>query len=307
MASNRYRSCFYDPTYGKITAIFRSGRGNAKSQTKRGGFLKNTMKSVAAILGSAFQDSMPRALNLQRIEIRTAWGTQALYQAQNFRRPAYILFRHGLPHRLLPHQIDYRSQAQALAQVDCGALLVTSSVGVMDPDLPLFEPMLLSDLIMLDNRLPDGSTCTMFTEPSSTQGHLVVTEGLFSEELNRQIRRLAHDLIHTAKQPIVFAYVAGPRTKTPAENRVWHKLGVQVNSMTLAPEVVLANELKIPCTGLVVGHKYSTPDIKNMADPKSMSDSLESSKDAMETLILRYLENGKPVSFGNRIYRFNHG
>jgi purine nucleoside phosphorylase len=252
------------------------------------------MKSVAVILGSAFQDSMPRALNLQRIELQTAWGKQALYHAKDFGRPAYVLFRHGLPHRLLPNQINYRSQAQALAQVSCGALLTTSSVGVMDADLPLFKPMLLSDLIMLDNRLPDGSTCTMFTAPSSNQGHLVVTEGLFSVDLNRQIQRLAQDLVHAAKPPVVFAYAAGPRTKTAAENKIWHQLGAQVNSMTLAPEVVLANELNIPCAGLVVGHKYSTPDIKNDADMQSMSDSLESSKGAMETLVLKFLENAGP-------------
>ncbi len=264
------------------------------------------MKSVAVILGSAFQVSMPEALNLERIEIQNAWGVQALYHAKDFQHPAYLLFRHGLPHRLLPHQINYRSQAQALKQVDCGALLVTSSVGVMDSDLPLFKPMLLTDLMMLDNRLPDGSTCTMFTEPSSKQGHLVVTDGLFSGELNQQIQRLAGELIHAAKQQIVFAYVAGPRTKTPAESKTWHQLGARVNSMTLAPEVILANELEIPCAGLVVGHKYSTPDIKNIADPNSMSDSLESSKNAMETLVRRFLEDGEPVSFGNRIYRFNH-
>ena len=264
------------------------------------------IKSLAVILGSAFQDSMPQALNLERLEIPTAWGVQALYHAKDLQRPAYLLFRHGLPHRLLPNQINYRSQAQALKQVDCGALLVTSSVGVMDSNLPLFKPMLLTDLMMLDNRLPDGSTCTMFTEPTSEQGHLVVTQGLFSGELDQQIHRLAGDRIHAARQPIVFAYVAGPRTKTAAENNIWHKLGAQVNSMTLAPEVILANELEIPCTGLVVGHKYSTPEIKNIDDQKSMSDSLESSKEAMEALILRFLTEGEPVSFGNRIYRFNH-
>ena len=264
------------------------------------------MKSVAVILGSAFQDSIPQALNLERIKIETAWGKQELYHAKDFQRPAYLLFRHGLPHRLLPNQINYRSQAQALEQVDCGALMITSSVGVLDSDLPLFKPMLLTDLVMLDNRLPDGSTCTMFSQPSLKQGHLVVTEGLFSKELNQQIHRLAGDLIHAPKQPIVFAYVAGPRTKTAAENKIWHALGVQVNSMTLAPEVILANELKIPCTGLVVGHKYSTPDIKNIADPNSMFDSLESSKYGMETLVLKFLEKGRPASFDNQIYQFNH-
>jgi len=263
-------------------------------------------KSVAVILGSAFQDSIPQALKLEQVEIQTAWGMQALYRVKNHQRPAYLLFRHGFPHQLLPNQINYRAQAQALKQVDCGALLVTSSVGVMDSALPLFKPMLLTDLMMLENRLPDGSTCTMFPEPSAKQGHLVVAEGLFSGELNQQIRTLTGDLMHVAKRQIVFAYVAGPRTKTAAENKIWHKLGAQVNSMTLAPEVILANELKIPCAGLVVGHKYSAADIQNIADLKSMSASLESSKDAMQTAVLRFLAKGESVSFGNRIYRFTH-
>ena len=264
------------------------------------------MKSVAVILGSAFQDSLPRELNLTRIEIQTDWGIQTLYQVKDCQRPAYLLFRHGLPHQLLPHQINYRAQTRALKQVDCGALLVTSSVGVMDRDLPLFKPMLLTDLIMLDNRLPDGSTCTMFTEPSSTQGHLVVTGGLFSAELNEQVCRLAEDLIHVSKQPVVFAYVAGPRTKSAAENKIWHNLGAHVNSMTMAPEVILANELEIPCAGLVVGHKYSAAGIKNVGDSKSMSASLESAKVAMQTLILQFLEKSESVSFGNQVFRFNH-
>ena len=112
---------------------------------------------MAVILGSAFQDSIPRALELEKIEIQTEWGNQTLFQAKNCRRPAYLLFRHGLPHQMLPNQVNYRAQTRALKQMDCGALMVTSSVGVLDPDLPLFKPMLLTDLLMLENRLPDGS------------------------------------------------------------------------------------------------------------------------------------------------------
>ena len=40
-------------------------------------------------------------------------------------------------------------------------------------------------------------------------------------------------------------------------------MGADVNSMTLAPEVILASELLIPCSGLVVGHKYSENSAEN--------------------------------------------
>ena len=263
--------------------------------------------SIAVILGSAFQESLPETLHLVKKNISTSWGAQQVFEVEKTDgdQRAYIIFRHGLPHKLLPNQINYRAQAAALKKLHCGALIITSSVGVMDPELPLYKPMLLGDLIMLENRLPDGSACTMFTQPSEEHGHLVLNEGLFSAELGNQVERLGGNRVYQAGKDIVFAYVGGPRTKTKAENRIWPKLGAQVNSMTLAPETVLANELEIPTAGLVVGHKYSVPDIDNPDSGDALSDTLESSRQATEEIVIDFLKKGKPVAFGNQIYRFN--
>jgi len=263
--------------------------------------------TIAVILGSAFQESLPESLKLEQKNISTAWGEQQVFEVTNMstKYKAYIIFRHGLPHRLLPNQINYRAQAAALQKLNCGALVITSSVGVMDPDLPLYKPMLLSDMVMLENRLPDGSACTMFTEPSEDHGHLVLNEGLFSRELGNQLKKLGGEEVYQPDCEIVFAYVGGPRTKTKAENRIWPQLGAQVNSMTLAPETVLANELEIPTAGLAIGHKYSVSDIENPESGEALSDTLDSSKNATEQIVIDFLKKGKPVAFGNQIYRFD--
>jgi 5'-methylthioadenosine phosphorylase len=261
------------------------------------------MSSVAAILGSAFSESLPGALNLKPEEVRTEWGPQTLYRLQEADRPAYVLFRHELPHRRLPNQINYRAQAAALEHVDCGALLVTSSVGVLDPDVPLNRPLLVDDLLMLENRLPDGSACTMFTEPTEDHGHLVLDDSLFATRLTDQVRTLAEEVQAPTADAVTFAYVQGPRSKTAAENRALPRLGAQVNSMTLGPEVVLANELEIPCAGLVVGHKYSIPD----ADPpeeSALSATLNRSREEQERIVTAFLRRAEPVDFPNTIYRF---
>ncbi|GIV60902.1 MAG: 5'-methylthioadenosine phosphorylase [Rhodothermaceae bacterium] len=261
--------------------------------------------SVAVILGSAFGAGRLGDLSLRPVDVGTPWGRQTLHRVDHVERPAYVLFRHGTPHRLLPNQINYRAQAAALRAVDCGALVVTSSVGVLDPTLPLFRLLLVGDLLMPENRLPDGSTCTMFPTPSPEHGHLVLSEGLFSPALGSQLRRLAEDTgeaIHP--DAVVFAYAGGPRTKTPAENRLWARLGAQVNSMTLGPEVVLANELGIPCAGLVAGHKYSVPDVPNLEDAGSVEASLAAARQAMERVVTTFLRHGEPVPFGNHLYRF---
>jgi len=261
------------------------------------------MPSVAAILGSAFHTLTGR-LDLQAREIDTPYGTHVLHRVADAPQPAYVSFRHGLPHRLLPNQINYRAQAWALQAVDCGALLVTSSVGVMDAAVPIYQPLLVEDLIMLENRLPDGSTCTMFEQPDPSHGHLVLEDGLFSSTLNAQVQELAEDVGSPIAGTVVFAYVGGPRGKTAAENRLWPQLGAQVNSMTLAPEVVLANELEIPSAGLVVGHKYSVPEGDVPASQDAMSDTLDHSREAQEQIVRRFLEGAEAVPFGNQLYRF---
>jgi 5'-methylthioadenosine phosphorylase len=261
-------------------------------------------KSIAVILGSAFKKSIPETLDMHPVEIATDWGSQKLYKATMAdKRDIYAITRHGIPHHLLPNQINYRAQAAALQEINCGGLLINSSVGVLDSDLPLYRPMLLTDLMMPENRLPDGTTCTMFKEPLEDQGHLVLNEGLFSQKLSSQVFELDPDTIYKPDRELIFVYAGGPRSKTSAENRMWAQLGGHVNSMTVAPEVVLANELEIPVAGMVVGHKYSVPGIDNPAE-EDIRETLEEARSATENIILKFLSEGKPVEFGNHIYRY---
>ena len=260
--------------------------------------------TVAVILGSAFDKTGLDGVELQAHNIRTQWGAAELHRAALAGREAWVLFRHGLPHSRLPNQVNYRAQAAALKKVGCQALLITSSVGVLDSALPLYQPLLLSDLLMPDNRLPDGSACTMWPQPAEDHGHLVLGEGLFSVALGEQVRAMAEAEGAPIAGAAVFAYVGGPRTKTRAENHYWAAMGAQVNSMTVGPEVVLANEQKIACAALVVGHKHSNPNKDNPADRATVAESLVHSRRAMQRIVLRWLREAQPAAFGNHLYRF---
>jgi len=259
--------------------------------------------SVAVIVGSAYGLEQANDAPLEIVTVDTPLGPHTLYRRTDLSRDAWVAFRHERPHRLLPHQIPYRRQAAALKAVGCGALLVTSSVGVMDPEVPILTPLWVQDLLMPDNRLPDGTACTMFTEPSTTHGHLVLEDGLFSTALTRQLQHLCDGASHPMAAGVIFAYVGGPRTKTAAENAWWAACGAQVNSMTLAPEVVLANELEIPTAALVVGHKYSVPGVKTPAE-SGIARSLKDARTAMDACIDAFLVAATAVPFANHLFRF---
>ena len=264
------------------------------------------MKSnaIGIIVGSAFQLEMLRGLPTQPVDINTPFGPWTLYKVELRDRNAYISFRHGYPHYYLPNQIPYRAQTWAFHFVECKSLLVTSSVGVLDSSLPLFQPLLLNDIMTTDNRLPDGSTCTMYTQPSPQHAHLVIKDGLLSTGLSDQLHRILSSDYQAVPNQVVFGYVGGPRTKTKAENRMWRQWGAQVNSMTLAPEVILANEMEIPCCSAVVGHKYSVPEIAEPESQHSVTESFELSREALARIVRGFISEIKPVPFGNHLYRY---
>jgi 5'-methylthioadenosine phosphorylase len=275
---------------------------------------------VAVVLGSAFGEPVLGGQPLIPRAIDTAEGPATLHHLPGD-DTRWVLFRHGAPHRWLPHQIPYRAQAAALHAVGCTAVLLTSSVGVLSPEVPLFVPLLLRDLLMLDNRLPDGSTCTRFVRPDPEQGHLVLMDGLFSTALSAQVEDLAAAEDLPVAQRVTFAHVGGPRTKSAFENQWLASTGVQVNSMSVGPEVVLLNEYEIAVAAMVVGHKrsgaqasapastsaqVSIPAPDAALDAAAIDASLVSARAATERIALAFLGAAPQVPFGNRIHKLGH-
>lgn len=249
---------------------------------------------AAVVLGSAFSEG--EALGpTTPVQVQTRFGPVELHR--HTETGGVVLFRHGRPHRWLPHQIPWRAHALALAELGVRALLLTSSVGAPDPTVPLYAPHLAGDLVMLDNRLPDGSPCTVWPEPHPDQGHLVVREGLFHAALGAWMT----GRFGLPERRLVFGYVPGPRTKTAAENRLVAQMGVEVNSMSVGPEVVLAGELELPTAALLVAHKASGD---RGPDAAAVASSLVRSRAATIRIARGFLAEAPAVAPGNLVYRF---
>lgn len=254
--------------------------------------------AVAVIVGSAWSDGLPWPT--ERLDIETPWGQVPLYRRTDLSRTAYLLPRHGVPYAWYPQHIPYRAHAWALRAAAVGSLLVTSSVGVLQSRVPLDTLLDVGDIMWPENRLPDGTPCTLFGPEG---GHLVLREGLLHPGLRGQVAALCQVHGIPLAGPVVFAYAGGPRTKTAAENRLFASWDADVNSMTFAPEIVLAAEAGIACAGVVVGHKYSHPDIKNPAG-EGITASLERSRAELTQIIDVFLRHAEPFPAGNELYRF---
>ncbi|MCA9569619.1 MAG: hypothetical protein KC656_17355 [Myxococcales bacterium] len=248
--------------------------------------------TLAVSLGRAFAESDFPA---DPVEVRTPHGTAVLHRSND----QWLLFRHGRPHQWLPHRIPVRAQMAALREVGVRSLVVTGFVGVLDDTLPLHEPLLVSDVVMPTGFLPDGSPATMFVDGDG--GYLTLDEGLVSRRLAAQLRGIAIGLGDPLALPeCEVHHVAGPRARTPAETALLARQGARAVSMTVVPEIVLANELGIATAAVVVGYRTL---FETLTVPEAER-RLAESRHALEALCARFLRSGDPVASTNRLARY---
>lgn len=169
----------------------------------------------------------------------------------------YLLKRHGEDHERLSSQVDYRANIWALSEVGCDAIIGTTVCGVLDPKVALGAAVVFDDLFFPDNRLPDGSACTMFEQAGEPgRGHYI-----FGSPFSANLRRALLAGAETAGAPVVregtYAYSVGPRFNTRSEIAWMRSVGAIAVSQTAGPEAVLAGELEIPYALLGFGVDYA--------------------------------------------------
>jgi 5'-methylthioadenosine phosphorylase len=154
--------------------------------------------------------------------------------------------RHQENHRHLPHTIPHQAHLMALAQLGARAVLATTLVGAVDPGVHLGRLVLFDDLFFPTNLLPNGTECTVFTDPGDPRrGHLIWNEP-FAPRLRRKLELAAGALGLEAAVGGVYGHTNGPRFESRAEIRWLGTAGVTAVSQTCGPEVVLAGELGLP-------------------------------------------------------------
>lgn len=154
--------------------------------------------------------------------------------------------RHRAGHELLSSGVTHQANIVALQQEEVDAVLAVTVCGALDPELALGSLVVFDDLHFLVNRLPDGTICTLHTEPGAPgRGHWIFDDP-FSEPLRAALLSGARDAGHPVRDGGVYGHVDGPRFNTKAELRSLRAVGVTAVSQTAGPEATLAGEAGLP-------------------------------------------------------------
>lgn len=250
---------------------------------------------MAVITGSGFYD-FPDLTDSHEVEIATPYGAVQADCGIWREKPVLFIARHKKDHSLLSNMINHKANIYACRQVQVDAIIATSVVGLTKSDLPLAKILIFSDIFYPDNRLPDGSHCTFFTEENQVgRGHylfqspFVDVSGVLKGE----------DVI----SGITYAYVNGPRFNSKKEIRFIANYADAL-SQTAGPEAVLAGELEIPYVLLGFGVDYANG-VKDEPTPIDvLTENMTRSKKAFVNAIRMCLAH-KEYQFHGFVYRFD--
>lgn len=203
---------------------------------------------LAVIGGSGF--NRWDALHVERrIHATTAFGAPSapLLQGRVAGREVLFLARHGEPHRIPPHLINYRANIAALRDAGAREVVAFASVGGITAGLAA------GSLVVPDGILDytHSRAHTFVDENTQAVTHIDFTHP-FDPALRRRLLAAAAGIGVAARDGGTYAATQGPRLESAAEIRRLERDGADIVGMTGMPEAALAREAGLAYAMLAV-------------------------------------------------------
>ncbi|WP_339668220.1 S-methyl-5'-thioinosine phosphorylase [Dasania marina] len=151
-----------------------------------------------------------------------------------------FLARHGNPHTIAPHKVNYRANIWALKQLGVSDIIAVNAVGGINPAMPAASLVLPDQLIDYSHSREQS----FFDGESNPLQHIDFTHP-FSAGLRSQLLAAAKAVNISVHGTGVYGVTQGPRLETVAEIKRMAQDGCDVVGMTAMPEAALARELAI--------------------------------------------------------------
>src|SRR5437763_2095296 len=179
--------------------------------------------------------------NLAEHQIETPFGapSDSILGGTMFGRSVYFLPRHGLGHRILPHELNHRANIYALRSLNVRWVICVTAVGSLQEKYAPRDVLLPSQFY---DRTSQRADHTFFGE--GIAAHISFAEPI-STNLRRILAQSAGSLGITVHDGGTYVNMDGPAFSTRAESELNRKHGFDVIGMTNLPEAKLAREAEI--------------------------------------------------------------
>lgn len=208
------------------------------------------MKKLAVIGGTGLT-ALEGLEIIEEIEVDTPYGKPSapLLAGKYKDREIIFLARHGNPHTIQPHMVNYRANIRSLSENGVEEVIAVNAVGGITREM---HP----ERIVVPDQIVDytwGRKHTFFEEDLDHAVHIDFTHP-YSEPLRRRIITAAAEKNMDIIDSGTYGATQGPRLESAGEIKRMQVDGCNIVGMTGMPETALAKELSLDyaCIALVV-------------------------------------------------------
>lgn len=207
--------------------------------------------TVYAIIGGTGLTQLEGLTLSEELSLDTPYGapSAAIQRGEYAGREVLFLARHGHPHRIPPHRVNYRANLWALKQAGAEAIIAVNAVGGIHVAMG-------SGHLCVAHQIIDytwGRDHTYFAGDIEHVTHIDFSYP-YDEPLRTKLIDALQALGHAHSSHGVYGATQGPRLESVAEIARMERDGCDIVGMTGMPEAALARELELPyaCLALVV-------------------------------------------------------
>jgi len=162
-----------------------------------------------------------------------------------------FLPRHGVPHRIPPHKVNYRANMWGFKSLGVEKIISIGAVGGINSGMQPGSVVILDQIIDMTM----GARAATFYDEEKVV-HVDFTHPYCAGVREIFIQAAGHISLPVKKSG-TYICVNGPRLETAREIHFFSLIGADVVGMTAMPEAALARELEMCCAGISVVTNYA--------------------------------------------------
>jgi len=212
-----------------------------------------TIAMAIGIIGGSGLYDIEGFGKMEEISVSTPYGAPSSIYKRFFAGDREVIFlaRHGIPHRIPPHNVNYLANIWGLKSLGVKEIISIGAVGGISSE------MLPGSIVVLDQIID----MTMGARPATfyDEGkvvHVDFTLPFCSALRDVLINSAGHAGIEV-KERGTYVCCNGPRLETAKEIQFFSQIGADVVGMTVMPEAALARELEMCYAGIAVVANYA--------------------------------------------------
>jgi 5'-methylthioadenosine phosphorylase len=210
------------------------------------------LEPAIGVIGGSGLYEMEGIGEISELSLKTPFGdpSDKIITGRIAGRKVCFLPRHGVGHRLLPHEINHRANLWALRSLGVRWLVSVTAVGSLREELKPRDIVVPDQLI---DRTGTGAKHTFFG--NGIAAHVGFADP-YCYDLRQVLLKAARAVAPGTHDGGTYLCMNGPAFSTRAEAAMHRMMGADLIGMTNAPEARLAREAEIAAAALALVTDY---------------------------------------------------